>query len=874
MPELDPDSEFIKISVLRPFARVLFRHMKHRPFEQNDSSAPERGPETGNMSETCDDRLRQLLDAVEDYGLFMLDLEGRVQEWSRGAERITQYRASEITGKPISLLHPRELKEKDHLSEELRDTARTGRHEEEGWRIRKDGSRYWASKIITPVRDENGGITGYAAVIRDLTGRHRREDEMRTIVESAPNGLIVVDGDGVIELVNPQALHAFGYVTDELIGKPIDMLVPDRFRGHHDHLRRGYVARPQKRPMGAGRDLYGLRKDGTEFPVEIALTPLGGEGKPGILATVVDITERKMAEEALRASEERTRTLLESAPQIMWVLDERGSARYFNGQWSAFTGLAGDPNAQHVEDAVHPDDRDAFLALRREHIDAGTEFGLELRLRRNDGEYIWHTFHVVPMEHDGAVTSWLGTAIDINERKLATERMAFLARASNALGSSLDYEQTLRHVASLAVPEFADWCAVSVFGKNDELEPVAVEHWDPEKTARAWEIARSYPPDPENPAGALKVALSGEPILMPSITDEMIAASARDDKHFEMLKSTGFRSAIIVPLPGRDKPLGALTMIWSDTVREYEETDLRFAMDLAGRAGTAIENARSYRIARDAESRLSALNETLEAKVRARTERLHQTARDLERANENLERRNRELQDFAYVASHDLQEPLRKITTFANLLIVTAEDRLGDEDLFYVERMQNAAERMSTLINDLLLFSRVQTQGHSFKRIDLARVVTRVLDSLEISMSETGAVIECGELCTIEADPTQMHQLLQNLISNALKFRHPDITPVIQIRSRMETEPATGARRPRPVCVLEVQDNGIGFDPKYAARAFAPFQRLHQRDTYPGTGMGLAIVRRIVERHHGDVTVRTAPGRGTTFVVTLPLVQE
>ncbi len=242
---------------------------------------------------------------------------------------------------------------------------------------------------------------------------------------------------------------------------------------------------------------------------------------------------------------------------------------------------------------------------------------------------------------------------------------------------------------------------------------------------------------------------------------------------------------------------------------------------------------------------------------------------DRVQAEQELAQRNRELQEFAYVASHDLQEPLRKVRAFAELLKEEYTPLLNEEGRYYLERMHDAATRMSRLIEDLLTLSRVTTQGRPFERVDLKAVLDQVLVDLEVSIAETGARVHCeGHWPVIEADPTQMRQLLQNLIGNALKFRHADRRPEIWLRARIETA-ASG----ESLCYLEVQDNGIGFDEKYLDRIFSPFQRLHSRDRYAGTGMGLAICRRIVERHHGQLTARSRPGEGATFLVILPLHQ-
>ncbi len=235
-----------------------------------------------------------------------------------------------------------------------------------------------------------------------------------------------------------------------------------------------------------------------------------------------------------------------------------------------------------------------------------------------------------------------------------------------------------------------------------------------------------------------------------------------------------------------------------------------------------------------------------------------------------LERSNRELQDFASVASHDLQEPLRKIQAFGDRLKLKYGGALGDEGLDYVRRMQSAAARMQALIDDLLTFSRVGSEARPFVPVDLGSIARDVLGDLEVQIERAGARIEIGELPTVEADPVQMRQLLQNLIGNSLKYRRPEVTPEVKIYSAA----ADGAGGDARLCRVVVEDNGIGFDEKYLERVFTVFQRLHGRTQYEGTGVGLAVCRKIAERHGGGITARSAPGRGAAFIVTLPVEQQ
>lgn len=239
--------------------------------------------------------------------------------------------------------------------------------------------------------------------------------------------------------------------------------------------------------------------------------------------------------------------------------------------------------------------------------------------------------------------------------------------------------------------------------------------------------------------------------------------------------------------------------------------------------------------------------------------------------NEKLQNSNRELQDFAYVASHDLQEPLRKVQAFSDRLKTKYGDKLEGEGLDYLERMRNAGQRMQLLIQDLLTFSRVSTKGEPFTPVDLKTITHEVLSDLEVKIEETGAVVAVGEMVSLDADPMQMRQLMQNLIGNALKFQRHDRTPTIHIGAKLGINPRNGVGR--QMCKITIKDNGIGFDEKYTDKIFAVFQRLHGRTEYEGSGVGLAVCRKIVERHYGTITAASAPGEGATFTINLPIKQ-
>ncbi|MGZ3725917.1 MAG: PAS domain-containing sensor histidine kinase [Pseudobdellovibrio sp.] len=235
-----------------------------------------------------------------------------------------------------------------------------------------------------------------------------------------------------------------------------------------------------------------------------------------------------------------------------------------------------------------------------------------------------------------------------------------------------------------------------------------------------------------------------------------------------------------------------------------------------------------------------------------------------------LEVSNQELQDFASVAAHDLQEPLRKILSFSDRLQSKAKADLKPEAVDYLERIQSSAQRMRVLINDLLTYSRVTTKAQPFLPVDLNNIVTDVISDLEIRLEQSGGKIECAPLPTIEADATQMRQLFQNLVSNALKFTPPERKPLVQISAEL----LFSTQLNQQACKITVTDNGIGFEEKYLDRIFTIFQRLHGRHEYEGTGIGLAVCRKITDRHSGILTATSRPDEGSSFIITLPLKQN
>jgi PAS domain S-box-containing protein len=246
-----------------------------------------------------DDLFRLLVESVSDYAIITLDTEGLVTTWNRGAQHIKGYRPEEIIGRHFSCFYPQDKIAAGFPEQELKIAATEGRFEDESWRVRKDGSRFWANVVVTALRDQTGNLLGFGKVTRDLSERQQATERFRLIVESAPNAIVMANREGIIVLVNSQTEQLFGYTRDELIGQSVELLVPERVRSAHPSYRAGFFADPKTRAMGAGRDLYGVHKDGREIPVEIGLNPMVTEEGTFVLASIIDITARKQAEETI-----------------------------------------------------------------------------------------------------------------------------------------------------------------------------------------------------------------------------------------------------------------------------------------------------------------------------------------------------------------------------------------------------------------------------------------------------------------------------------------------------------------------------------------------------------------------------------------------
>ena len=555
--------------------------------------------------------------------------------------------------------------------------------------------------------------------------------------------------------------------------------------------------------------------------------------------------------------------LLQATQDALMAHDESGRIFFWSQGATALYGWTEEEAlGQSFQTLLDTQAPRPFVEIMQELAETGRWEG-ELEQKRRDGTPLVVASRWSFLEKSQiAPKTILQVNHDVTDLKRTLQHLNFLTQAGKLLVASFDYKEILVQVAERAVPLVADWCRVDLLREDGTLETLAIRHVDPEKVAWAYQLSELTPFDPDAPSGVAAVIRNRESEFFSDIPDSLLVAAAKDEQELSLIRSIGLSSAITVPLVVRNQGKGAITFVTTETKRHYTKTDLAMAEELASRVSLVMENALIYQELQD-------FNANLERTVVERTAALTETTETLRQLNAELQRSNQELQDFAYVASHDLQEPLRKIQAFGNLLEEEYSSVLG-EGKMYIERMRNAASRMQVLINDLLVFSRVTSKALPFSEVNLTITAQEVVSDLEARLQATRGRVEIDELPTIEADPLQMRQLLQNLIGNALKFHRPDCPPIIHISGEVRVDPATAIEQ----CLLSVTDNGIGFDEKYLDRIFIVFQRLHGRGEYEGTGIGLAVVRKIVERHGGTITAHSTVGEGTTFEVTLPVQQR
>jgi PAS domain S-box-containing protein len=617
-----------------------------------------------------------------------------------------------------------------------------------------------------------------------------------------------------------------------------------------------------------------------------------------------DVEDEKGAADALQQSEVRFRTMANHAPVLIWMAGTDRKCTWFNDPWLQFTGRSIDQELGFAwTESVHPEDRDRLLAVYEENFQAHRGFSVECRLRRHDGEWRWILGNGSPLYSGDGFAGYIGSCTDITEMK----------RAEEVLRARTQELETLLDVVPVPVWNTADPRAMFVHGNraaSELFETVTGVDGSAWKDVLFFRDGRRLAPE--------------ELPLQRAVT----SASAEREEELEAVLPGGRRIVLTgsaVPLVGADgKVRGGISALmditarkqWEEQLRESEER-LRLATK-TGKVGVWDWNMEANSVSwtdslyemfgldrgvnLDATLLTNAIHPddrdgVLEATARTVrsgdpcqvTMRVFNTRREvvwlyasaivvrrngravrmlgatvditeLKRTEEELRRANRDLEQFAYSASHDLQEPLRSVTIYSELLTRRCAGKLDGDALEYLEFLRSGATRMEMLVRDLLAYTQATRLDKPSSPVDAGAALRVVLSNLHGAVTESSAQIEYDELPAVRVHATHLQQLFQNLVGNAIKYRRPGVPPLIHVSA----ECRDGS------CVFAIRDNGIGIEPEYRERIFGLFKRLHTAEEYSGTGIGLAICHRIVERYDGRIWVESERGRGSTFYFTVP----
>jgi PAS domain S-box-containing protein len=649
----------------------------------------------------------------------------------------------------------------------------------------RDGKyRLFLSRAV-PIRDEQGKILRWFGTNTDISETKESGTKYRALLEAAPDAMVVVNQDGEIVLLNVQAEKQFGYSRDELVGQKVKNIIPTGFaeRLIADGTRTAAEALAQQ--IGTGIELLGRRKNGSDFPIEIMLSPV--ESAEGILVTAAirDITVRKDAEKHLAQMEGRYRGLLEAAPDAMVVVNQAGEIVLLNVQAEKQFGYRRDELVgQKVKNIIPEGFAERIIAdgtrTAAEALAQQIGTGIELSGRRKDKTEFPIEIMLSPLESAEGI---LVTAAirDISVRKAAEEHLAQME------------------------------------GRYRGLLEAA--------------------PD------AMVVVNQGGEIVLLNVQAEKQFGYPRDELLGQKVKN------II--------PEGFAERLVADALRSTEDA-------LAQQIGTGIELSGRHKNGSEfpIEIMLSPLESAsgilVTAAVRDITTRKAAEANLLEKVAE-LNRSNEELGQFAYIASHDLQEPLRMVASYTQLLSRRYKGKLDSDADEFIAFAVDGAGRMQRLIQDLLTFSRVGTKGKDLLVTSSEEALQQALINLRGAIEQSGAQVTHDLLPSVLADETQLIQLFQNLIGNGIKYQKNG-APKVHV---------SAAKNGGDKYTFSVQDNGLGIDSQYFEKIFGMFQRLHKREEFAGTGIGLAICKKIVERHGGKISVESKVGQGSTFHFTL-----
>ena len=827
---------------------------------------------------------RALVEQVEDYAMFMLDLSGRVTTWNRGAQKIKFYEASEIIGRHFSVFYLPEDLAARKPEKELEIALREGRVTDEGWRLRRDGSRFWAFITITLLRDDAGEPRAFAKVTRDLTERRREQEELRRSEERfrllidgvADYAIYLLDPNGVVTTWNSGAQKINGYSAREIVGRDFSLFFTP------EDLAAGRPQRELAIAASEGRfEEEGLRvrADGSRFWANVIVTPLREASGAlfGFAKITRDLSARKLAEETAReldrqrtarmvaeagearAAQERERfrslsdrldAVFEGVSDGLTVQDRDGKLLFANSAAARLIGaesrealLTIDPRAIVERFEMFDEQGNVFPPSElpgRRVLEGEQHASALLKIRNRETAQQWWVLLRASCVYDQngvpemAINIWHDATRD-RQRELH-ER--YLSEATTALSKSLDYEATLGTLADLLVPGMCDWCVVHLL-EGSALRTVTVAHADPAQRQRALAFQAKYPPNPAAHGGVWDVLRSGKPILHAQIAPELLVAGALDDEQRRALLAAGIRSMILAPISVQGRVFGALTLVIGEAGRLFDEQDLSVMAELGRRVGAFIENATLYRRAQEAVKTAASAVQAAETAGRLKDE-------------------------FLATVSHELRTPLNAILGWSSVL-KTRND--PDSIARGVDVIFRNAKSQSKLIEDILDVSRIITGKLRLElgSVNLDDVVSEAIEVVRPTAAARNVVVHFArarEPRMLVGDSERLAQVLWNLLSNAVKFSESGGRVEVKI---FQEGSQLG---------LSVTDDGRGIEAEFLPYVFERFKQADGSTTrrYGGLGLGLAIVRHIVELHGGRVSVHSdGPGRGSTFSLIFPV---
>ncbi|WP_226008233.1 PAS domain S-box protein [Natrinema salinisoli] len=828
-----------------------------------------------------EEQFQSLVDAVEEDAIFRLDAEGHVVSWNEGAKAIKGYDSEEVLGEHFSRFYTEEDRAAGVPERNLERAAEAGSIEDEGWRVRKDGTRFWANVTITAVRDEKGITQGYLKITRDMTDRHEREQELKSELQRVfgriSDAFYAVDEEYRFTHVNERAEQLLEHSEGELLGKNIWEAFPtiDRM----DDVRDAFETAMNSQES-TSLEFY---NDNLEFWVEANLYP----SESGISVYFRDVSERKEREREL----ERYERTIETVWDGVVTLDSDNRFVMVNDAFCEMSGYDREELLGERVTLIHDEDVNKRAEELNEDVLAGEmEYAtIEFDLETAGGDRVPVEGRFGPNEASGGSIGRASVVRDISERK---ERERELAKYEKIVETANDGIYTVDEdgrftMVNDAYTDLTGYSQEELLGSHVSLvvdEDTIERATSLEKAIAEGSTDKSMIEATVRTADGGRIPAEATFAMLPGDRTERIGIardiSERKERERALEESERRYRTLVENFPNGavglyDEDLtynvvgGELLDGLGFSPDEIVDTTIygRYPDELVDR----IEP--NFRAVFDGESNSFDIDldeHTLLAHtlpVRNADDEIYagmlvvQDVTELREYQRQLEESNERLEQFAYAASHDLQEPLRMVTSYLQLIENQYGDALDEDGEEFIEFAVDGAERMRQMIDGLLEYSRIETRGDPFEPVDLDDVLDDVREDLQIRIDKSNAEITTDDLPRVDGDDSQLRQVFQNLLSNAIEYSG-DEPPQVDISATRDGEQ----------WIISVQDNGIGIDPNEQERIFEVFQRLHTHEEHSGTGIGLALSRRIVERHGGEIWVDSEPDEGSTFSFTLPAV--